>query len=189
MFNLEDTPINNIHEHFDTLMCFLESAGSLQALAYDGININQINSIGKPTNDTWHKHLFTAFYLYRHATELALKALVKSIHEKDVIGHDLEKIWDEISLEEKNKFSADFINKINNAFKILGEFDVLKNEQLFRYHNNKSISMNVLRSINYTDFETLCGCVNSIRQAVLETIDKGQSRQDTNTSNVLSEEE
>lgn len=185
MFNIEDTPVDNIHEHFDTLMCFLESAGSLRALAYDGIAMNQTNSIGKPTNDTWHKHLFTAFYLYRHAIELALKSLVKIIHNKDVLGHDLENIWKEISPEEISKFSDEFLKEIADAFQILREFHVLKDEQIFRYHNNKSISMSKLRNIEYKDFEMLYGCAYSIRQAILETIDKAKTSQYGNNGNTL----
>lgn len=188
MINVEDTPIDNIHDNFDTLMCFLESANSLRALAYDGIGINASNNLGKPTNDYWYEHLFTAFYLYRHAIELALKALIKSICKKNIFGHDLEKIWDTIPLEEKNKFDAEFLKEINEVFHILSEFNVLKDEQLFRYHNNKSISINKLRNIKYRDFEILYGGAYSIRQAVLETIDKDRIRSHTNTNHIMAED-
>lgn len=165
-------PINHIKEHLDTLSCFLTSAESLRALAYDGIAKNKINSMGQPTNDVWHQHLFTAFYLYRHAIELALKALCESLINNDVKDHDLEKIWNLYSNEDRITYTLK--DQIIKAFEILKKFHVLNDEQLFRYHNKikkkQIIDFEEMPNIEHKEMETLSYCAWGIRQAVLEAM-------------------
>ena len=77
---------SGLEEHFDLLSCFLRSAITLHATACDGIASNNKSSLGKVTNDVWNEHLITAFYLFRHSFELAIKALIKETQGIDLHG-------------------------------------------------------------------------------------------------------
>jgi hypothetical protein len=76
-----------LQDHFDMLACFLKSATALHAVACDGM---VGRGIGQPTQEHWNEHfIIIAFFLFRHALELAVKALVEELTGNEIHGHDI----------------------------------------------------------------------------------------------------
>lgn len=156
---------SEMQNHFDVLECFLHSATELYAVAVDGINKNSDGSIGMMSNEFWNQNLVTSFFLFRHAIELGVKALIKEVSSSDVNGHDIQKLW------EKNipNYRAVLVAEISKAFSVLKKFNVLNDAQLFRYHNDKGGNrLKDLPAIENDDFNALSDLAWKIRQAILE---------------------
>jgi len=118
-------------------------------------------------HDFWNEHFITAFFLFRHTLELAIKALIKEIHRRDVHGHNLKLIWEKYIPNYKNVLPE----KINKAFAVLAKYNVLEDAQLFRYHvDNNGIKLNDMPPIEYDDFDAISDAAWTIRQAALECI-------------------
>ncbi|MCK4608728.1 MAG: hypothetical protein KAT71_04535 [Gammaproteobacteria bacterium] len=91
----------NQDSHLDLLDCFLHSSMTLRTTALPKM---QSNNNGLMPNEFWHEHLIIAFYLLRHALELALKALIEEIPEKKTIHHhNIQKMYDTVSKTLSNK--------------------------------------------------------------------------------------
>ena len=154
---------DQLNAHFDMLSCYVGSAMSLHANVMDGIADNLKNSNGKLTNEILIEQIITAFYLSRHALELAIKALIKITTGNDEQGHNLEKLWEKIP--KQNDVLKEIVKK---PFDILKKYDLLENEELFRYHINKrGIALKNL-IIERNDFDLLVDAIWSIRQIILE---------------------
>jgi hypothetical protein len=158
---------NTLKNHFDVLSCFLESASTLRSIARDGIAANGEPQAGIPRNDFWNEHLITAFFLLRHAIELAVKALIKEIKNEDINGHNIKKLWEENIPNHQNMLPE----KIKEAFDVLAKYNILKDEQLFRYHaDNSGNKLNAMQPIPNDDFDALEIAAWAIRQKTLEYI-------------------
>lgn len=151
-----------LQDHFDMLSCFLKSATTLHAVACDGI---VGRGIGQPTAEHWNEHFVTAFFLFRHALELCIKALVKEMSGVDVRGHDIKKMWEDNIPNYRNVIPE----KIDKAFAVLAKFHVLNDAQLFRYHADKSgIKLKNMPLIQNNDFDAIYDAAWTIRQLILE---------------------
>lgn len=151
---------NKIENHFDLLSCYLHSAYILYGIASDGMT-------NKGQNYSWNEHFITAFFLLRHAMELAIKALIYEVKGKDVNGHDIETLWKTNIPNSENILP----NEIKLAFAVLDKYHILINEELFRYPiTKKSISLKNLPIIRGEDFDALFQAVGAIRDEVLKCI-------------------
>ena len=158
---------NELKNNFDILSCFLRSATTLHAVACDGIAGNNKNPIGAVTNEVWNDHFITAFFLFRHAIEVAIKALIKEIKNLDIHGHNIKKIWEENIPDYQNVLPEE----INKAFIVLAKFNILEDAQLFRYHVDKGgVTLKSMQPIKNDDFDALSGAAWAIRQIILECI-------------------
>ena len=158
---------DNLIDHFDVLSCFLHGATTLHAVACDGLAKNMSGSIGQMTNEFWNDDFITAFFLLRHALEVAIKALVKEVKGLDVNGHNIKKIWEE-NIPNHNSVLPDEINK---AFNVLDKYHLLKDAQLFRYYTDKSgVKLKDLPPLENEDFDALSGAAWAIRQLILEQV-------------------
>lgn len=147
-------------DHLDVLMCFLNSASALFGIACDGY-------AGKNCECFWNYHFVTAFFLFRHSIELAIKALIKEIKNIDVRGHNIKKMWEEHIPDYQNVLP----NEIKKAFEVLEKYNILEDAQLFRYHTDKTgTRLENMPSIKNEDFDALQHAAWSIRQTVLECI-------------------
>ncbi len=155
---------NKIDSHFDMLSCFLNSASTLYAVACDGINSNQISQLGKPTDEYWNEHFITAFFLARHALELAIKALIKTLKGNDVNGHNIKSMW-KCHIQNNTNIS---LKKIQKAFDVLEKHGVLHDAQLYRFHvDKKKIQLNNMPNVNNEDFDTVIDLAWSVREECL----------------------
>ncbi|WP_126322243.1 hypothetical protein [Candidatus Rickettsiella viridis] len=154
-----------LQDHFDLLSCFLNSASMVRGMACDGITRN--NSIGSPMPEFWNQHFITVFYLFRHALELAVKALIKEVTGHDVVGHNIQKMWEENIPNYQNVIPE----QINKTFTVLAKYHLLNDAQLFRYHADKGgVKLKDMPLIHSDDFDTISGAAWAIRQLVLECI-------------------
>jgi hypothetical protein len=148
------------------LSCFLKGATALHAVACDGM-VGKDKNIGQATSEYWNEHFVTAFFLFRHALELSIKALVKEITAVDIRGHDIKKMWEDNIPDYRNVIPE----KINKAFAVLAKFHVLNDAQLFRYHADKSgIKLKNMPLIQNNDFDAISDAAWAIRQLILECI-------------------
>ncbi len=156
---------NDLKSHFDVLSCFLHSATTLHAAACDGIASNEKNFIGTVTDDLWNKHFITAFFLFRHTIEIAIKALIKEINNFDAHGHNIKRLWEENIPNHQNVLP----DEINKAFSVLEKYHILENAQLFRYHVDKGgVTLRSMQPIKSEDFDALSSVAWAIRHTILE---------------------
>jgi hypothetical protein len=155
-----------LQDHFDMLSCFLKSATTLHAVACDGM-VGRGGNIEQPTPEYWNEHFVAAFFLFRHALELSIKALIKEATGVDVCGHDIKKMWETNIPDYRNVIPE----KINTAFAVLAKFHVLNDAQLFRYHADKDgIKLKNMPLIRNDDFDAISDAAWAIRQLILECI-------------------
>ncbi len=155
-----------LQDHFDMLSCFLKNAMTLHAVACDGM-AGRGENIGQSTPEYWNEHFVGAFFLFRHALELSIKALIKEMTGIDVHGHDIKKMWEDNIPDYRNIIPE----KINKVFAVLVKFHVLNDAQLFRYHADKGgIKLKDMPLIQNNDFDAISDAAWTIRQLILESI-------------------
>lgn len=156
---------NKLQNHMDMLSCFLNSATTLYAFACEGI-ANSTGKIGHATLEYWNDHLVTAFFLFRHAFELSIKALIKEKTGNDAHGHNIKELWESIS-----EYQNVIPEKISKAFTVLEKRHVLNDAQLFRYHvDKKCVELKDMPPIQNGDFDAISDATLAIRQLLLEHI-------------------
>lgn len=113
-----------------------QSGEMLYAAAYDGITKNATRRIGFPTDEYFHGHFIVAFYNFRHAIELKMKQLALLLGITKRYGHKLSDLWDEVLKHAKITANETIVTE---ALLVLADYDVLQDEELFRYsQRNKS---------------------------------------------------
>ena len=148
---------HELKEHTDILSCFLYSAQTLRSIGYDKACRGEVGGM----NFGYNENLITSFFLYRHAIELAIKALIKKVQHIYVGGHNIKKLWENYVPNHQDIFPL----TISKAFQVLEKFGVLKDAQLFRYHADISGErLESLPQIKNEDFEALYAAACDIEQ-------------------------
>lgn len=141
--------------------CFYKSADFLVNNILPEIRKNNEKILGRrslSTNDYWYRMLIPAFYLYRHTLELYMKKLASTL-DMEVKGHDVHKIWKEIS----NELEISEISEVENAMGVLSKYEILEDEQLFRYEtHNRGQRLSELSSIKEEDFNMLARACDKV---------------------------
>jgi hypothetical protein len=157
---------SGLHDHLDILLCFLNSA----TLQY-GFACNEAAKMIIKTEQLTAEYvngLFViVFFLLRHAFELSVKALIKEITDKNVYGHNIEKIW-KAHIPDYQKIIPE---KIDKAFAVLCKYHILKDAQLFRYPTDKDgVRLKDMPYIEGEDIEVILDVAWTIYQLILERI-------------------
>lgn len=103
------------------------SASALHAQGIEASNKNSVCGGGPIVAEYYY---ITAFFLYRHTLELGIKTLIKYEADIDVIkSHNIKALWEKVP-------NCDTLipEIMQRAFDVLEKHNILKDEQLFRYH-------------------------------------------------------
>ncbi len=150
---------SDISSNLELLDCFEISAKMLYTFAHDEKTKPQLGTV-----DFSNKYLIISLYLFRHSIELGIKALIEAITTESFYHHDIEEIWNEIPKVYKLFLSGN--GKLGNAINVLKKYQILNDEQLFRYHiDQNENSLKKLPVISNPDYETLLAFVERIQQA------------------------
>jgi HEPN domain-containing protein len=151
---------------FDLADCYFNSGAMLHAAAYDGIVKNAQSCIVAPTDEFFLGYFLVAFFNIRHAIELRMKNLAALLGIPSKNGHDLEKLWDEISKSTQINVNETIVTA---GLLELVKYDVLKDEQLFRYeqHNKISAVLKNYPAIAPSTFGILGDTYYALREATL----------------------
>lgn len=151
--------------NFNLASCFFHAGATLYAAAYDGITKNVRGGIGCPTDEYFHGHFIVAFYNFRHALELIMKELAEALNVS-ADGHNLGQLWKDLRTHPQvNQEEA----VISEALLVLTEYNILKDEQLFRYTQHKKSSIRPLKNypaIATRSFESLSAAYQGIRHLI-----------------------
>lgn len=165
VLDIAATP-NKINGHLDLLCCFQHSALSLYGAAKEQQQeINNGEVIIESSNfNSVDEYLVIALYLFRHAIELAVKALLEAITFEEMTGHNIKNLYQKLPKVYKHILSE--FGNINGVFEILTKFDILEDEQLFRYHVDKRKKyLNQVEKITNKDCDALNNAIQYLRYA------------------------
>ena len=152
---------------FDLADCFFQSGELLYAAAYDGITKNAMGRIGFPADEFFHGHFIVAFYNFRHAIELKMKQVALLLEITKWHGHKLSDLWDEILKHPQIKSNETIVTE---ALLVLADYDVLQDEELFRYSQRNKFPNQLLQdypAIQTESFHLLGKAYHSLSEAIL----------------------
>lgn len=135
-------PMDEIDSFLKLAEIFHFSAEMLYAVSGDGLNNCQGMGL---TPEFFNNNFVPTVYLYRHAIELIMKALLEEIEPEDIPEkHDLRFLWDRCKATiTKNGFSFVFLDDIEKDLTWLEQKGVL-DDQLYRYpYSKKNKSENI----------------------------------------------